>query len=57
MRTTAALSSIPTFGRFFSLLSALTAREINHAELGREFGVDRKTAVFWTPVRASPRPM
>ena len=32
------------FGRFVRLMSALTAQEINHSQLGREIGITPKTA-------------
>lgn len=35
------------FGRFVRLMSALTAQEINHSQLGREIGVTPKTAQRW----------
>lgn len=41
------IESLQSFGNFFSLLSSLTANEINYNELGRELGIDRKTAVHW----------
>ena len=50
VRTVANVGSLQTFGRFFSMLAASTAQEINHAHLGRELGVDRKTALQWTEI-------
>lgn len=47
VRTIANIGSLQTFGRFISLLAALSAQEINHSHLGRELGVDRKTAQSW----------
>jgi uncharacterized protein len=35
------------FGRFVRLMSALTAQEINHNQLGREIGINPKTAQRW----------
>lgn len=35
------------FGRFVRLMSALTAQEINHSQLGREIGIVPKTAQRW----------
>lgn len=35
------------FGRFVALVSALTAQEINHSQLGREIGVTPQTAARW----------
>ncbi|MFH1981064.1 MAG: ATP-binding protein [Pseudomonadota bacterium] len=47
VRSVANIGSLQTFGRFIGLLAALSAQEINHAHLGRELGVDRKTAQYW----------
>lgn len=38
------------FGRFVRLLSALTAQEINHSQLGREIGISPKTAGHWLAI-------
>ncbi len=38
------------FGRFVALCAALTAQEINHAQLGREVGVTPQTADRWLSV-------
>jgi len=35
------------FGRFVRLMSALSAQEINHSQLGREIGINPKTAQRW----------
>mgnify|MGYP000856178396 CR=1 FL=1 len=53
IRTVSGVSSLQTFGRFFGLLSALTAQEINRAQLGRELGVDNKTAAAWVDIALS----
>jgi hypothetical protein len=50
VRTASAISSLQLFGRFMGLLAALTGQEINHSQLGRELGIDRKTSVAWTEV-------
>ncbi len=50
VRTVANIGSLQTFGRFFGLLAAYSAQEINHTQLGRELGVDRKTALQWTEI-------
>lgn len=50
VRKVANIGSLQTFGRFVGLLAALTAQEINHNQLGRELGVDRKTALAWTEI-------
>lgn len=38
------------FGRFVRLMSALTAQEINHSQLGREIGMTPQTARRWLKV-------
>lgn len=38
------------FGRFVQLVSALTAQEINHSQLGREVGITPQTAKRWLSV-------
>ena len=43
-------ADIRTFGRFFRLAAALTAREINQHQLGRELGVTPQTAHRWISV-------
>jgi predicted AAA+ superfamily ATPase len=50
VRTIANIGSLQTFGRFVGLLAAHSSQEINHTQLGRELGVDRKTALAWTEV-------
>ncbi len=50
VRTVANIGSLQTFGRFIGLLAALSGQEINHNQLGRELGIDRKTAVAWTEI-------
>ncbi len=50
VRTVANIGSLQTFGRFIGLLAAHSAQEINHNQLGRELGIDRKTAVAWTEI-------
>jgi hypothetical protein len=47
VRTAGDVGDVQTFGRFFGLLAALTACEVNAQQLGRELGVDRKTAKRW----------
>ncbi|TVR48239.1 MAG: ATP-binding protein [Planctomycetota bacterium] len=47
VRQMAALSDWGLFGRFVRLLSALTAQEINRAQLGRELGINPQTAAAW----------
>jgi predicted AAA+ superfamily ATPase len=53
VRTAARIGELQTFGRFFSMLAALTAKEVNHNQLGRELGVDRKTAKSWTEIASA----
>jgi len=50
VRRVANIGSLQTFGNFIGLLSAHSSSEINHNELGRELGVDRKTALAWTEI-------
>ena len=50
VRTASEISSLQLFGRFLGLLAALTGQEINHSQLGRELGIDRKTAVAWAEI-------
>lgn len=50
VRTVANIGSLQTFGSFFGILSALSSQEINFSELGRELGIDRKTAQQWTEI-------
>ncbi len=53
IRTVSNISDLQAFSRFIGILSALTSQEINHNELGRELGVDRKTAKAWTDIATS----
>lgn len=41
------VADLADFGRFLRLAAALSAREINNAQLGREIGVNPKTARRW----------
>lgn len=50
VRTVANIGSLQTFGSFVGLLAALSAQEINYNQIGRELGVDRKTAISWTEI-------
>ena len=47
VRSVANIGSLQTFGKFIQLVAALSAQEINYGHLGRELGVDRKTAQSW----------
>jgi predicted AAA+ superfamily ATPase len=50
VRTASDISSLPTFSRFIGLLAALTGQEVNANQLGRELGIDRKTALAWLDI-------
>lgn len=47
VRAVANIGSLQSFGQFIRFIAALSAQEVNHAHLGRELGVDRKTAQAW----------
>jgi predicted AAA+ superfamily ATPase len=47
VRLLADVSDWQLFGRFLRLAAALTAREINHSQLGRELGITPQTARRW----------
>ena len=44
------IGSLQTFGNFIGLLSTHSSGEINYNQLGRELGVDRKSALAWTEI-------
>ncbi len=50
VRTAGGVGDLQDFGNFISYMSALTGTEINFTELGRELGIDRKTAQRWLSV-------
>jgi len=50
VRLLADVSDLHTFGRFVRLVSALSAQEINHSQLGRELGMTPQTAKRWLDV-------
>lgn len=50
VRRAANPSNLQKFSRFFMLLAALSGKEINYAQLGRELGIDRNTAENWTEI-------
>ncbi|MBD3320240.1 MAG: DUF4143 domain-containing protein [Chitinivibrionales bacterium] len=50
VRRVADISNLQRFSRFFKLLAALSACEINHNQLGRELSIDRNTALAWTEI-------
>lgn len=47
VRAIANIGALQSFGRFVRLVAAHSAQEVNHAHLGRELGIDRKTAQAW----------
>lgn len=50
VRLLAEVSDLQLFGRFLRLISALTAQEINHSQLGRELGMTPQTARRWLDI-------
>lgn len=48
IRQMADFADINLFMRFFRLLGALTAREVNHTQLGRDIGITPQTAQRWS---------
>ncbi len=53
IRTVANIGSLQTFSSFFGILAGHTAQEINPTEIGRELGIDRKTAIHWQEIAQS----
>ena len=53
VRLLAEVSDLQLFGRFLQLVSALTAQEINHSQLGRELGLTPQTARRWLDILKS----
>ncbi|MCP3874715.1 MAG: ATP-binding protein [Desulfobacteraceae bacterium] len=53
VRTVSNIGSLQHFGKFIGILAAYTGQEINHTQIGRELGIDRKTALAWTQVAES----
>jgi uncharacterized protein len=47
IRTLGNIDDLQLFTRFVKLCAQMTAREVNHSQLGREIGVDPKTARRW----------
>jgi predicted AAA+ superfamily ATPase len=47
------ISDLREFGRFVQLLSALTGKEINHSQIGREIGITPQTAGRWLAILTS----
>jgi len=52
-RLIADISDWQQFGRFFRLVSALTAQEINYSQIGRDIGLTPQTARRWLDVLRS----
>lgn len=50
VRLQAQISDYQLFGRFFRLVGAYSAQEINYSELGRELGLSNKTASRWIDI-------
>lgn len=50
IRVLAEISDQQTFSRFFHIVGALTAQEVNHSHLGREVGVTPQTAARWLDI-------
>jgi hypothetical protein len=53
LRRVANVGDLQVFGQFCRLLAGLTGCEINATELGRELGIDRRTALAWKSILAS----
>jgi len=47
-----AVGDLQTFGRFCRLLAGLSGCEVNESQLGRDLGIDRRTAHAWRSVLA-----
>ena len=50
IRVLAEVSDQQTFSRFFGVVAAMTAQEINHSQFGRELGVTPQTASRWLDI-------
>lgn len=50
VRLMADISDWQTFGRFLRIAAALTAREVNYSQLGREIGLTPQTAKRWIDI-------
>ena len=50
IRILAEVSDQQKFSRFFGIVAAMTAQEINHSHLGRELGVTPQTASRWLDI-------
>ena len=47
------VKNVTLFSRFVALVATRTATEINYSELGRELGIDQKTALRWLSILES----
>lgn len=50
IRVLAEVSNQQTFSRFFGVVAAMTAQEVNHSQFGRELGVTPQTASRWLDI-------
>lgn len=50
IRVLAEVSDQQTFSRFFGIVAAMTAQEVNHSHFGRELGVTPQTASRWLEI-------
>ncbi|MDA3834136.1 MAG: ATP-binding protein, partial [Spirochaetales bacterium] len=53
IRSVADIGKLQLFSRFFRLLGALSATEINASQLGRDLDIDRRTVLAWKSVLES----
>lgn len=53
IRSVADIGNLQSFSRFFRLLGALSATEINASQIGRDLDIDRRTALAWKGVLES----
>ena len=53
IRSVADIGNLQLFSRFFRLLGALSATEINASQIGRDLDIDRRTALAWKGVLES----
>lgn len=53
VRIVADLSSLEDLSKFFQLISALTAQEVNYSHLGRDIGITPQTAKRWLNILRS----
>lgn len=47
------VKNVTLFSRFVALVASKTSNEINYSELGRELGIDQKTALKWLTILES----